>query len=58
MDSVGDTIGNSFWASIGVAATMIWEALTANPWILVLLVLIIAASLWMQLTPTRRRRRN
>lgn len=47
-------VGNGIAAGLG----MLWAAIAANPWTLVLFVAIIVGALWLQLTPARRRRRR
>jgi hypothetical protein len=50
--------GGAFLDGVGVAAGMVWAVFAQNPWLLVLLLLIIAGSLYLQLSPRRRRRRS
>lgn len=54
MIDYGEVVGDGFAAGFG----MLWAALTANPWIALLFAGIVLAALWLQLTPTRRRRRR
>ena len=54
MIDYGEVVGDGVATGFG----MLWAALTANPWIALLFVGIVLGSLWLQLTPTRRRRRR
>jgi hypothetical protein len=50
----GESVGDGFAGGLG----MLWAGITANPWTLILFVGIIVGALWLQLSPTRRRRRR
>lgn len=52
MIDYGEVVGDGFVTGFG----MLWAALTANPWIAVLFAGIVVGTLWLQLTPARRRR--
>lgn len=54
MVDYGEVVGD------GIAAgfEMLWAGITANPWTVILFVGIAVGALWLQLTPTRRRRRR
>lgn len=43
---------------IATGLGMMWTAIAANPWTVVLFVGIIVGALWLQLTSPRRRRRR
>ena len=50
----GAVVGDGIAAGLG----MLWAAIAASPWTMVLFVAIIVGALWLQLTSTRRRRRQ
>ncbi len=50
--------GEVVWDGIAGGLGMLWAGITANPWTVILFVAIIVGALWLQLTPTRRRRRR
>ena len=54
MIDYGEIAGDGIATGFG----MLWTALTTNPWVALLFVAIVAGALWLQLTPTRRRRRR
>ena len=54
MIDYGEVVGDGF----ATGFSMLWAALTANPWIVLLFAAIVVGALWLQLTPTRRRRRR
>lgn len=54
MIDYGEVFGDGIAAGLG----MLWSGITANPWTVILLAAIIVGALWLQLTPTRRRRRR
>jgi len=52
MIDYGEVVGEGIAAGLG----MLLSGITANPWTVILFVGIIVGALWLQLTPTRRRR--
>ena len=54
MIDYGEVVGDGIVAGLG----MLWSAIAANPWTVVLFAGIIVGALWLQLTSTRRRRRQ
>lgn len=58
MGNNGETIAGAFWEGFLLAIGSFWEAVLANPWLLLMLVGIIIGSLFLQLAPRRRRRRR
>ena len=54
MVDYGDAVGDGIAAGLG----MLWASITANPWTVILFAGIVVGALWLQLTPTRRRRRR
>ncbi|WP_171013277.1 hypothetical protein [Microbacterium sp. 2FI] len=53
MIDYGEVVGEGVRSGLG----MLWGALTASPGVAVLFVGVVVGALWLQLTPTRRRRR-
>lgn len=53
MIDYGEVVGDGFTTGFG----MLWGTVTANPWVALLFTGIIVGALWLQLAPTRRRRR-
>jgi|APMI01.1.fsa_nt_gi hypothetical protein len=54
MIDYGEVVGDGIAVGLG----MLWSGVTGSPWTVILFVGIIVAALWLQLTPTRRRRRR
>lgn len=54
MVDYGEVVGDGIAAGLG----MLWAGITANRWTVILFVGIVVGALWLQLTPTRRRRRR
>jgi nitrate/nitrite transporter NarK len=57
MGNLGELISDAWWPAVASAAGMLWVALLAHPWLIILLGFIVVASVWMQLRPRRNRRR-
>jgi hypothetical protein len=58
MGNNGETIAGAFWEGFLHALGSFWDAVLVNPWLLVMLIAIVAGSLYLQLAPRRRRRRR
>jgi hypothetical protein len=54
---MGQQFWDAFWLGVQSAAAGLWAAMLANPWLFLLFGGMVAASLWMQLRPSRRRSR-
>ena len=54
MIDYGEVVSGGIAAGLGT----LWSGVTANPWTVILFVGIILGALWLQFTPTRRRRRR
>ena len=50
----GAVVGDGIAAGLG----MLWAAIAASPWTMVLFVGIVVGTLWLQLASSRRRRRQ
>lgn len=58
MGDNGEKLAGAFWEGFLLAMQSMWEAILANPWLMVLFGGIIVGSLFLQLAPRRRRRRH
>ncbi|KRB38983.1 hypothetical protein [Microbacterium sp. Root180] len=56
MDNMGETFLAAFFEGASYALRSFWEAMLANPWLFLIVVVLVVLAVANQLTPRRRRR--